>query len=73
MSHAELLYPPDQPPLVPGICIDDQIGSVIQKIAQESDVVRAWHELANRPGAATVALPQPPEMKSGHDTRRRPR
>jgi hypothetical protein len=58
MSHAELLYPPNQPPLVPrGICIDDQIGSVIQKIAQESDVVRAWHELANRPGATQSHCP----------------
>ena len=74
MSHAELSCPPNQPRHVPrGICIDVQIGSVIQKIARQSDVVRAWHELANRPGAATVALPQPPEMKSGHDTRRRPR
>jgi hypothetical protein len=46
MGHAELSYPPNQPPLVlRGICIDVQIGSVIQKIAQESDVARCLNSV----------------------------
>jgi hypothetical protein len=46
MSHAELLYPPNHPPFGPwGSCIDDQTVSVIQKIAQESDVARCLNSV----------------------------